>query len=160
MSADGAHLGVSAERAIKTILGGEPSPEEGDADVMDVNAMREWLLSAAAEHAMDSYDECARYAGRLILESFLADPDLAQLPGETEYDWEADPDHGTHGMKPQFVVHRSLYDVLEERGVPLGDLGLSGFMWGWAVNAARRCVELGPVANPAIMTVGERVEEP
>ena len=26
MSTDGAHLGVSAERALKTILGGEPAP--------------------------------------------------------------------------------------------------------------------------------------
>jgi hypothetical protein len=32
--------------------------------------------------------------------------------------------------------------------------GMTGFMWGWAFNAARRICELPPAANPAIVTIG------
>ena len=63
------------------------------------------------------------------------------------YDWEGDPDRGSKGMKPEYLKARGLYDVMTDDGVVHED-GLSGFQWGWALNAARRCVELGPVAEP------------
>lgn len=40
-------------------------------------------------------------------------------------------------------------------GVELDDLGLSGFMYGWAVNAVRQMCGLRPGGNPAIVTLGE-----
>jgi hypothetical protein len=35
----------------------------------------------------------------------------------------------------------------------LGALGITGFQWGWAVNAARFAESLPPEPNPAIITV-------
>ena len=40
--------------------------------------------------------------------------------------------------------HAAHYDVFGE---------MTGFMWGWGVNAARRCLDLLPVHNPAILTI-------
>lgn len=53
----------------------------------------------------------------------------------------------------EHVLHRSLYDELKDRGVAIDALDLTGFMWGWAANAARYCVELPPAPNPAIMEI-------
>jgi hypothetical protein len=122
-SPDGAHLGYDAEQALGAVLGGnQPDP----ADTMTAGEMRIWLLSATADHAMDNYGECARFAGKLVLNWFLSDTSRVQT----------DP-----------------YQDMKAAGIPLADLGLTGFQWGWAVNAARRCLELEPVDNPAILTI-------
>lgn len=152
---DGAHLGYSAETSLKAILGAEQPAEDA---AMDPRQMMEWILSAPGEPFPDdngqAYDACARYAARLVLQWLLADPTRAQSPTETEYDWNADPDRGVEGRKPEYTKAVGWYDRMKDDGVPIGDLGLSGFMWGWAVNAARRCAELPAVPNPAIMTIG------
>jgi hypothetical protein len=159
---DGAHLGVTADRAIQTILGGADQPT--DDERLDPEAFRAMVLSAptAAEfeasldgkvdYTDDDYGMCATVAARAILEAFLADPALAAMPTETVYDWDRDPDHGRMGMKPEFVVNRGLSAELRDRAVRL-PVGMSGFQWGWAVNAARFCVELPPAPNPAVITV-------
>ena len=167
MSSDGAHLGVSADRALKTIIGGDPEPEPDERRSPD--EMRAWILSAPTTDEfrayMDAhegaytdadYGDCARVVARVILEAYLAEPSLASLPMDAEYDWEGDPDHGSQGMKPEFVRQHDLAYVMRERGLYDGirGLGISGFQWGWAVNAARFCVEVEPQPNPAIMTVG------
>lgn len=144
---DGAHLGVSAHRAIETILGGEPSPSPDEQ--MTVSEFRAWIMLPDQEPL--DYSEAARREARIILGYFLADPTRASLPGDTVYDWEGDPDHGSKGMKREYATV-GLYDVMEADGVEHED-GLSGFQWGWALNAARRCVELGPVPNPAIIDI-------
>jgi hypothetical protein len=87
------------------------------------------------------------------LEAFLADPTLAAMPTETGYDWEGDPDHGAQGMKPEFTRALGVDHALRARGVRYPQ-GISGFQWGWALNAARYCVELPPAPNPAIIDVG------
>jgi hypothetical protein len=148
MSDDGAHLGYTAEQGMKQVLGGE-EPEE----TMTTAEMAAWIQGATLEQSYDSYNECARYAAKLILNAFLADPSLTNLPAETEYDWDGDPAHGTQGMKSEYIIQLGLYEVLKDRGAPLKELELTGFMYGWALNAARRCVEVGPVPNPAIVTI-------
>jgi hypothetical protein len=45
-------------------------------------------------------------------------------------------------------------------GVELDDLGLSGFMYGSAVNAVRQMLGKAPGRNPAILTLGEKEEPP
>jgi hypothetical protein len=124
---DGAHLGYTAEQALKQVLGGEL--EEDEQGTMSAQEMRDWLLAAEVEHAMDSYGECSRYAGGLVLGWFLAHPYTASLDENT------------------------LYETMKEAGVSFEELGLTGFQWGWAVNAARRCVELPPIPNPAILVI-------
>ncbi len=155
---DGAHQGVSARRALDTILGGAEQPAEDEQRNPD--EMRRWLLAAPGppfEDDGDGYEACARWAARRVLEAFLADPQLASTPIETVFDWPTIRGESERtGRDPsqlmgEHTVAVGLYDVLKARGVDLGELGLSGFQWGWAANAARYCVELGPQPNPAII---------
>lgn len=156
-------MGVSADRAWETILGDAEQPTDEERRTPD--EMRAWVLSAPTPDEFEargpdvdySYGECARVVARVILEAYLADPSLATLPMDTDYDWDADPDRGAQGMKPEFVRQQSLSDVMRERGLyePIRGLGISGFQWGWAVNAARYCVEVEPQPNPAIITIGD-----
>lgn len=152
MSGDGAAMGVGAERALKTILGGQPQPDEEEME--SVEAMRNRLLTMTKPEEW-SYGSAADWCAALILRYFLADPRRASIPTEAEYDWEGDPDRGTQGTKPEFTRSIGLYETMKRDGhaEELEDLGLTGFQWGWAVNAARRCVELGPVPNPAILSI-------
>lgn len=123
MSSDGAHIGVDAERALATILGGESAPTEEEC--MSATEMRAWILAARPEDRMTTYGECARWTAKLTLLWLLQHPS------------DEDP-----------------YDAMKAAGHDLGALGLTGFQWGWALNAARRCVELPPLPNPAIMDLG------
>ena len=145
---DGAHLGVSAERALGTILGAEEQPKEG----MTAGEMKDWILACTATDATD-YDGMARYAAKLVLEYLLADPKRAQIPTENEYEKDENGDLVFNDEGGLNLVTPDLYEVMKADGIDLSSLGLTGFMWGWAVNAARRCLELGPVPNPAIVTI-------
>ena len=99
---------------------------------------------------------------RLIFD-FIVD-DLATrrlIPVETVYDTEH-PDyqralHGEDIGGPVPVKERGLYDVMKDEGVDLATLGLTGFMWGWAVNAARYALNELPVPNPAILEIDSDV---
>lgn len=51
---------------------------------------------------------------------------------------------------PAEVVTAGWYEQMKDQGV-MPALDLTGFMWGWAVNAALRCMELPPRPNPAII---------
>lgn len=146
---DGAHIGVGAGRALDTILGGAEQPD--DEERQTAEEMRAEIM--ALTENPNTYDGTAKWTAKFILDWLLANPGRAQEPTETVYDWNGDPDHGADGMKPEFTKAVGWYDLMKRDGVDLADLGLSGFMWGWAVNAARRCLELPAVANPAIIDV-------
>jgi len=154
MGSDGAHLGVSAERALETILGDKESPTAEEA--MTTTQMRDWLLSAPPvtdPAAMANYDECARCVAGEILRWALANPQrYAHTPSETEITWPEKPEGGKDYNNPTYG-RRGLYDVLKDEGIDLSVLEITGFMWGWAYNAARRCLELPPVPNPALLTI-------
>lgn len=154
-------MGVGAGRALDTVLSGAPQPKARDK--RDPDEMRAWLLAADPDPERWDYEEAARYVGRVILEAFLADPRLASVPTETVYDWDEikkDPRwttaHGVEVMK-EHVIAEGLYETLKQRDPStkrmLETSGLTGFQWGWAVNAARYCVELPPAPNPAILTI-------
>lgn len=152
---DGAGFGLGAEQAMRTVLGADQPAEE---DLMTVAEMREKLLTARPPEGTTkatgwTYDDAANYAARLILEYFLADPRRASIPTENEYEHDAEGHLVYDETRGLNVVTTGLYDVMSGDGIPIDDLGLSGFQWGWAVNAARRCVELPPVPNPALLTV-------
>ncbi len=138
---DGAHLGVGAERALKTILAGDPPPTRDEQ--MDVDAFRAWIEAAPDSPA--SYDDAARYAAKRILAFYQANPEAVNVPTNGQYE-ERDGEWVKTGP--------DLYDLISEADPSFRDLGLTGFQYGWAVNAARRCWELPPVPNPAIVTVG------
>jgi len=144
---DGAHLGYGAEAAMKAVLGGDQPAERETAGQMFERIM------ATSRSEADTYDGCATYMAKLILLACRADPSLADQPTENVYGRNPDgsADYDT-------VTTPGLWEVLQDRLDPADReavSGMSGFMWGWAVNAARRCLELGPVPNPAIITIGE-----
>jgi len=156
MSADGAHIGVDAERALRTILGGEPSP--GEDEQMDAETFRAWIKTADRQ---DSYGETARLAARYLLEYLTAHPEDMRLPLEDTYDW--DRARAELGRSPESIEemlrYRSTEGVWDRAAAEypqLKQLDLTGFMAGWAFNAARRCLELPPAANPALLTIGEK----
>lgn len=156
---DGAHLGVGAERALGTILGGEPQPAEADQET--VIQMRDRLLAAPRcddPAAMASYDACATSVAGEILRWALANPErYANTPAENELDYgpggEAEFWKNFDGGDPPPIKRLGLYETLKAEGIPLDTLGITGFQWGWAYNAARRCLELPPVPNPAIVSI-------
>lgn len=143
---DGAHEGVAAEAAMKAAIGGEQP-----ASVQTVQEMAASIMAVTPDDA-NTYDGCARYAAKLIMEWLLEDPSRAAGPTENVYELGDDG----RMVWPAVVVTAGWYDRMKEDGHAgaLEQLGLTGFQWGWAVNAARRCVELPPVPNPAIVTIG------
>jgi hypothetical protein len=151
---DGASQGIKPERALKTILGGEPPPDDDEG--MSRQEMRDAILAVDVTKDPETYDEAAMLTARLIYDFVMEDPfERRKIPPETEYDWDGDPDRGSAGMKPEYIKAVGLYDVMKDHGIPLASLGLSGFQWGWAVNAARYALSEPPVPNPAIVTIGE-----
>ena len=147
MSDDGAQLGVTAGRALQSVLGGRDQPTEDER--MDPVTMRDWLLEPDHEwtESGDGYTEIARRCAGAILRFYMEDPKRASIPPENVYQQPVDWHHPV-------ILERGLYGVMEEAGLIDDDWGLSGFQWGWAVNAARRCVELPEVPNPALVTFG------
>ena len=140
MTDDGAQYGVDAESAMKAALGGEEStPRSTTAEMAD-------RIRATTEPT--DYSGTADYCAKLILEWLEADPTRAQGPTENVYQ------DGPNGEWTGNVTEPGWYDRMKADGIPLDQLGLSGFMWGWAVNAARAIVELPEVPNPAIVSFG------
>lgn len=144
-SDDGAHLGVTAERALSTIVGGAPQPS-GD-ERMDAATFIRYIESAPDDAA--SYNDTARLAAKWLLRHLRDHPTDINLPIDGRYEC-AIPGDWTTSRK----VERDLYDAIKESCPSFDELGLTGFMWGWAANAARRCLEAPPLPNPAILDVG------
>lgn len=150
---DGAHLGVGPMRALKTILGGDPQPSDEERE--SIEEMRNRILLITRDQATD-YDTISLYAAKLILVFLLDDPSRKDIPTENVYEQDASGGLVISDEGGLVLAEPGLYEVMKQAGEPwsaIGDLGLTGFMWGWACNAARRCLELPPVENPAILTI-------
>lgn len=145
------------ESAMRQAIGGEEAEPYTAAQLLaDIEAV-------SINNAMDSYNDAALFAAKLILTWLLEDPQRAQSPAENDYalddegrmKWVDDDGNPTdYGHGRAVVREYGWYDRMKADGYELATLGLSGFQWGWAVNAARRCVELPAVPNPAIILVG------
>lgn len=130
---DGAHDGIRPQAAM-----GAPEPKRKDS----TSEMAARIMSSTGP---SGYDGTAEYCAKLIVEWLSEDPSRAQGPPENVYE------SGPNGEWTGTVTERGWYDRMKADGIPLGQLDLTGFMWGWAVNAARAIVELPPVPNPAII---------
>lgn len=140
---DGAHEGLTAEDGATRAIAGDAA-KSGTKTPAEMEA---YLLTATVA---DSYDSAARCLGKFILLALRARPELHNVPTETVYDWKKNFD-GTH-MPP--VLQRGLSDLLKDvdpEGYKAAVDGVTGFQWGWAVNAARYVLQLPPVKNPALM---------
>lgn len=126
MLADGAHLNVSAERAIDTILGGKESP--GEDEQMSKEEFAEWIRAAPMNFDDEfEYGEASRRLAKLYL-TVLEDGCDAE-----------------EGHDVWFIIK----ERWPERAEATGDM--SGFMHGWAFNAARNILALPPRQNPALL---------
>ncbi len=156
MSSDGAHHGVGAERALKTILGGDPQPTEEEKE--SIEEMRSRILSAPIESK--SYDGTATACARLILEAWAKYPALTECPLENMYLMGKDGQMVLLDNRPVVLVpgvYEALKRIYEDRPEAMEVFDeLTGFMWGWAVNAALRCMDLPPEPNPAIVEIGPK----
>jgi hypothetical protein len=139
---DGTNLGIDAERALKTILGGEPSPGEAEQQTPEQVRAR---VEAAKPTSYSGATDCLT---RAVLRLF-AEREDTQV-------WPTDPGYDTIDGKFQ-AVGPNLFDAA--KGVATPDEaeafdGCTGFMWGFAVNQARWILGQHPGANPAIVELG------
>lgn len=140
---DGAHLGIGAGRALDTILGGKPSPKPDEG--MTSEEMRANLEAA---HDASSYEGSANVAAKRILAFLDAHPEFDRVPSEGQYDWtDREKYEGFH------IVYPGMSELMSLAGVTFDDLGLSGFQYGWAVNAAKYARNAPPSPNPALLEI-------
>ena len=150
---DGANIGVKADRALKSILGGEPQPSAEERATPEQVRARLMAAPRIGEAEPSGYGACADMVARAVLEFIEAHPEHRSAPASTSYDM---PEAGTFEERwsRRTLVAESLYDIMKREGVDLASLGITGFQWGWAYNCAHYCLGLPPQPNPAILTIG------
>ena len=155
--ADGAYLGVDAERALGTILGGKESPAKEEQ--MDDTTFAVWLRSAPENPA--SYGETARLAGRYLLEYLERHPERQNDPLDDKHDFDRMRADGVlerskidSAVWKNYLLQTGIWDDAKQEFPQLESLDLTGFMVGWAFNAARKVLALSPAPNPALLTIG------
>ena len=147
--ADGAHLNIDAEGAMMTIVGGKEAPTP-----MTDEEFESMIRNASTEGDLD-YGTMCNATARLILEAYEKHPQLQDMTDEREY--LRNPDGKVDWGNP-ISTNTTLTDVINKIHDKDSDgyknvlSDLTGFMWGWAVNAARKILNLGPLPNPALMT--------
>ena len=150
MSDDGADLGYGMEAALRGALGGEEPPHR-----MTVEEMREYILTAP--DSPKSYDDGGRAIAKLVLGFMERHPDAAAMPADSDYEWPKKANGDPDWNATPNVVREGLYDYIKRMEPNYGRAvfeEMSGFQWGWGVNAARTVLGLHPVPNPAIITIG------
>jgi hypothetical protein len=150
VSDDGAHLGYGMEAALKGALGGEEPPKR-----MTAPEMRDYILSAPI--FPQDYDDAGRAVAKAVLMFLERHPEASDMPAVSEHEWPKKADGSPDWEAQPTIIREGLYDYIKRTEPGYGDAqfaGMTGFMWGWGVNAARRCLELPPVPNPAIVTIG------
>lgn len=156
---DGAHAGITAGRALGTILGGDPSPTKDEG--MTPAQMRAYLESGTGE---DAYSESARRLGQAALALCDAHPEIdwATVPVSDDLEFPDGVGDGTDWDQrwKNRIVKTEGFDTLWKRLDPEGyrrlmdEEGPTGFQFGWGTNAARYALGLPPTPNPALLTVG------
>lgn len=158
MGSDGAELGVSAERALGTILGDQESP--GEDEQMSDEAFEAWIRECPA--IVNEYGETARLAAKRVLLFLEEFPEARTLAIETEGAWcdAAGVQLTQEQLREKLpegaeflAVKEGLYDEMKRQGAGLADLDLTGFMWGWAFNAAHKVLGLPSQPNPTLLEV-------
>jgi len=154
---DGAHQGVGAARALDTIIGGASSPSE---DEQRTPEQLEEYLRRNTEFdgtGRGGYEACANSIAVAVIDLIRSHPDIdwTNVPGSDVMDystslWEL--------IRKGVDGHWKEIDPAGYKHL-VSDAGITGFQWGWAINAARYCCGLGPVANPALMTISIHEED-
>jgi len=122
---DGAFLGIKARRALETIFGGKEPPSEDER--MGDEEFEDWIRSAPLDFKDVDYDEACRRLAKMYLILLEEGEEVS----ESQQLWEA--------FKRKFPKQAKVAG------------GMTGFMHGWAINAARKIVGLAPAPNPALL---------
>lgn len=110
----------------------------------------------AWESMDDGYEEAARRLARFILTTLRAHPGIQAAPVETTWDFAGWRVEARMADEPCPILAAGWAERLkaaDPEGYATAVEDITGFMWGWAVNAARYVLGLGPVANPALVEV-------
>ena len=166
-SSDGAHSGIGAERALKTILGGEPAPAEDEMESRE--QVRKRIMAApgpGGEWRVETYGQAADAIAKALVFLIEEDPSLLGVSARRTCFAAAVEEYpsGLGAVAPyadylsigQYDKADGLYDLIEKRWPGFDDRigGASGFQVGWATNCARWLYEQRPVPNPALLTIG------
>lgn len=161
---DGANMGISAKRALDTILGGDPQPTEQEQSSPGRTAVRVMLAPTPLEGPgpweradAGEIDRDAAYslAADCIAKAFLIcehhDPGL--LERDTLYGPENTDIEDLWGKSAG--LDHAPSEAAKERFPGLDDWvgGASGFQVGFALNTARYVMGAPPAQNPAIITL-------
>lgn len=162
MSDDGADLGMTAEDGMRGAIGDKTVNEEA------VRRTPAELLAEIRADQESTYSGCANRAALAVLDLFEARPETQQWPAEAEgaFHVKATGELATQeelrSLNFEDMEFRptgpDLYSTVKELRPDLYDeifSQMTGFQWGWAVNAAKYIVGAPPVPNPAIITIGE-----
>jgi hypothetical protein len=146
MSADGAHLNLGADDAMRKIVGGVEPPAPMAFDVFCAR------IRAAVDVPTD-YGGTSESVAKYLLRYLEEHPEHRDLPLDDVYDWEAWRATSMQEHPPKvgdgvWSLAKAAYPEMKTVAE-----GITGFMAGWAFNAARHCLGLGPVSNPAIVEI-------
>ena len=140
MMVDGAHLGMNAQQALEAVLGGKQSTEAEEAP-MDDAAFAAYIRAEPQGEPAD-YAEAARHAAHYLLRYLEAHPDQQYWPLSNQYDWDGiranKVDFSDEAARQPYLLHEGVWDHVETAYPALRTVGLTGFMAGWAFNAARK----------------------
>jgi hypothetical protein len=160
MSDDGADLGIGAESALKVVLGGEPQEEQVTRTPAELRAMIEAVPVESRFYRPSGYGDGANATAKIVLHFLERHPECALMPAESAREWPKKDDGTTDWNGTPTVTQEGIYDAIKrlepetyERHREHVFSELTGFMWGWAVNAAKYCLDLPPVPNPAIVEI-------
>lgn len=118
-----ASWGYTAEQGLRGVLGGEDIDKINKREgAMSPEGMRAYILAAPEEEGVSYGDDARRFAKAVLLEA----------EGDMEGFFKDSHQFG------DTVSHKADYD-------------LTGFMFGWAVNAVRYVLGAPPIRNPAIV---------
>jgi hypothetical protein len=132
-TSDGAAFGITPERALATILGGEPSPPQSE--WLSMPQLRAWIEAVPAGPAR-SYDDAARIVAGAMFALLEQHPEVAPLSADA--------------LGPRWrALDPAGWKALDARAV-----GPTAFQFGWAWNAVRAIRGLPTGKNPALLEVG------
>lgn len=169
---DGANMGIGAERALKTILGGAEQPADDErqnreqvrARLRDVprlhdiqqrvdvqNGERVTVLYWRGKPLDFDYSGTTDIAARAVLDYLATHSEHIDAPYDNEYEPDAFANYDPNNSPTP--TRKGLYDLMKADGYDLGILDLTGFMWGFAYNTARWLLYEDARSNPALITI-------
>ena len=100
-----------------------------------------------------SYSQLADVAAQAVLDFLEAHPEHADTAAESEYAPDAWAGFDGSAEKMPKPTRQGLYEEMQGTDWDLSCLGLTGFMWGFAYNTAKRLRYEDGQQNPAIMEI-------